>query len=186
MSSPSATRQLNECTHFVQSFWAKLHSCPSTVPKCSTNWLLKSNQATHESNCYPPMSNWTSVSNSQYPWEQESLEFPSSHLPSGNARARLVQLRIRGRRGFNLRSGRLGHRTLGRFSHRDQEPPTLHLNIHRGLEFALPLAAEQRRIVINVDQLMALVDQLEAQLEQSRSTATNLLTALVAKLTANS
>lgn len=32
---------------------------------------------------------------------------------------------------------------------------------------------------------MALVDQLEAQLEQSRSTATNLLTALVAELTLN-
>ncbi len=27
------------------------------------------------------MSNWTTVSNSQYPWEQEALEFLSSHLP---------------------------------------------------------------------------------------------------------
>ncbi len=43
----------------------------------------------------------------------------------------------------------------------------------------IPSAAEQQRIV-------ALVDQLEAQLEQSRSTATNLLTALVAELTQKS
>ena len=52
-------------------------------------------------------------------------------------------------------------------------------------EFTIPLppTAEQHRIVAKVDQLMALVDQLEAQLEQSRSTATNLMNALVAELT---
>ncbi|MBK5939524.1 hypothetical protein [Halochromatium roseum] len=43
---------------------------------------------------------------------------------------------------------------------------------------------EQRRIVAKVDQLMALVDQLEAQLTTFRATAANLLEALVAKLTA--
>ena len=43
--------------------------------------------------------------------------------------------------------------------------------------------AEQRRIVAKVDQLMALVDELETQLAASRATAANLLSALVAELT---
>ncbi len=47
----------------------------------------------------------------------------------------------------------------------------------------IPPLAEQRRIVAKVDQLMALVDQLEAQLSASRATAANLLAALVAELT---
>ena len=42
---------------------------------------------------------------------------------------------------------------------------------------------EQRRIVAKADQLLALVDQLETQLAASRSTAANLLSALVAELT---
>ena len=44
-------------------------------------------------------------------------------------------------------------------------------------------AAEQRRIVAKVEQLMALVDALETQLAASRATAANLLSALVAELT---
>lgn len=44
--------------------------------------------------------------------------------------------------------------------------------------------AEQRRIVAKVDQLMALVDALETHLTASRATAANLLSALVAELTA--
>jgi type I restriction enzyme S subunit len=51
------------------------------------------------------------------------------------------------------------------------------------LPIPLPPLAEQRRIVAKVDQLMALVDQLEAQLAASRATAANLLSALVAELT---
>ncbi len=47
---------------------------------------------------------------------------------------------------------------------------------------ALPPLAEQRRIVAKVEQLMALVDALEAQLAASRATAANLLSALVAEL----
>lgn len=43
--------------------------------------------------------------------------------------------------------------------------------------------AEQRRIVAKVEQLMALVDELETQLAASRATAANLLSALVAELT---
>jgi type I restriction enzyme S subunit len=48
----------------------------------------------------------------------------------------------------------------------------------------IPPLAEQRRIVAKVDQLMALVDQLEIQLTASRATATNLMGAVVAELTA--
>ncbi|AUB80282.1 restriction endonuclease subunit S [Candidatus Thiodictyon syntrophicum] len=50
-------------------------------------------------------------------------------------------------------------------------------------EIPLPPLSEQRRIVAKVEQLMALVDQLEAQLAASRATAANLLDALVAELT---
>lgn len=49
---------------------------------------------------------------------------------------------------------------------------------------ALPPLAEQRRIVAKVDELMALVDALETQLATARATAANLLSALVAELTA--
>lgn len=52
------------------------------------------------------------------------------------------------------------------------------------IPIALPPLAEQRRIVAKVDQLMALVDELETQLAASRATATSLLEALVAELTA--
>ena len=52
------------------------------------------------------------------------------------------------------------------------------------LPFVLPPLAEQRRIVAKVEQLMALVDALETQLAVSRATAANLLSALVAELTA--
>ena len=44
-------------------------------------------------------------------------------------------------------------------------------------------AAEQRRIVAKVEQLMGLVDALETQLAASRATAANLLSALVTELT---
>ena len=48
----------------------------------------------------------------------------------------------------------------------------------------VPPLAEQRRIVAKVDQLMALVDQLEVQLSASRATAASLMNAAVAELTA--
>ncbi len=52
-------------------------------------------------------------------------------------------------------------------------------------DFVIPIPplAEQRRIVAKVEQLMGMVDALEAQLAASRATAANLLSALVAELT---
>jgi len=51
------------------------------------------------------------------------------------------------------------------------------------LEVMVPPLAEQKRIVAKVEQLMALVDELETQLTTSRTTAANLLSAIVAELT---
>jgi type I restriction enzyme, S subunit len=54
------------------------------------------------------------------------------------------------------------------------------------LPIAIPPLAEQRRIVAKVEQLMTLVDELETQLAASLATATKLLEAIVAELTAAS
>ncbi len=54
----------------------------------------------------------------------------------------------------------------------------------RSVPIPIPPLAEQRRIVAKVEQLMALVDALETQLAASRATAANLLSAVVAELTA--
>ncbi len=54
----------------------------------------------------------------------------------------------------------------------------------RSVPIPIPPLAEQRRIVAKVEQLMALVDALEQKLAASRATAANLLSALVAELTA--
>jgi type I restriction enzyme S subunit len=62
--------------------------------------------------------------------------------------------------------------------------PTIPLGSLRNFAAPLPPLAEQRRIVAKVEQLMALVDALETQLAASRATAANLLSALVAELTA--
>lgn len=53
-------------------------------------------------------------------------------------------------------------------------------------DFVMPLPplAEQRRIVAKVEQLMALVDELETQLAASRVTGADLMKAVVAELTA--
>ena len=60
----------------------------------------------------------------------------------------------------------------------------LNLSLIRNFLVPLPPLAAQRRIVAKVGQLMALVDELESQLTDSRATAANLLAALVAELTA--
>ncbi|MEI8038153.1 MAG: restriction endonuclease subunit S, partial [Verrucomicrobiota bacterium] len=61
--------------------------------------------------------------------------------------------------------------------------PNLNVQKIKEVFVSLPPLAEQRRIVAKVDQLMALVDQLETQLASSRATAKNLLEAVVAELT---
>ncbi|MDY0282612.1 MAG: restriction endonuclease subunit S [Salinivirgaceae bacterium] len=66
-------------------------------------------------------------------------------------------------------------------------PATAQKNINLGileqLWVPLPPLAEQRRIVVKVDELLALVDELETQLAASRTVAQNLLAALVRELT---
>lgn len=59
------------------------------------------------------------------------------------------------------------------------------LNVQKIKEVLVPLPpfAEQRRIVAKVEELMALVDQLESQLVGARAAAANLLAAAVAELT---
>jgi type I restriction enzyme S subunit len=52
-------------------------------------------------------------------------------------------------------------------------------------EIPVPSIAEQRRIVAKVDQLMALVDELERQQEASREKATKLLDAIVHEMTSS-
>lgn len=71
--------------------------------------------------------------------------------------------------------------TLEQLAYGDK--PGLNLNNIRDLALPIPPLAEQRRIVSKVDQLMALVDQLEAQLAASRAIAGKLMEALVAELT---
>lgn len=60
-----------------------------------------------------------------------------------------------------------------------------HTSPDRVLRVPFPVCplAEQRRIVVKVDQLMVLVDELETQLAASRATATALLDAVVHELT---
>ena len=54
----------------------------------------------------------------------------------------------------------------------------------KGFAVPIPSLAEQRRIVTKVEQLTALVDELEIQLAASHATAGNLMEAVVAELTA--
>ena len=61
--------------------------------------------------------------------------------------------------------------------------PQLPIREFRKFTAKIPPLAEQRRIVAKVEQLMALVDALETQLAASRTTAENLLAAVVAELT---
>jgi type I restriction enzyme S subunit len=59
----------------------------------------------------------------------------------------------------------------------------LAMGTYAAAKVPFPPLTEQRRIVAKVEQLMALVDELETQLAASRATAKNLLQALVAELT---
>ena len=80
-------------------------------------------------------------------------------------------------------TGPLGRQQIFQFDNGSAQPNLSANNVKR-YWVPLPPLAEQRRIVAKVDQLMALVDELETQLAASRATAKNLLQALVAELTA--
>ncbi len=62
--------------------------------------------------------------------------------------------------------------------------PRINVSTVKSYLIPVPPLAEQHRIVAKVAQLMALVDELETQVAASRDTAVNLLSALVAELTA--
>ena len=61
--------------------------------------------------------------------------------------------------------------------------PNLSGGMIRFTRVPLPPLAEQHRIVAKVDQLMALVDELERQQEASRENASKLLDAIVQEMT---
>ena len=73
---------------------------------------------------------------------------------------------------LSLPGARFGHASRGPASRRDV-PPSPHV----------PLA-EQRRIVAQVDQLMALVDRLEAQIAAGREVGARVMEAVVAEMAA--
>lgn len=56
------------------------------------------------------------------------------------------------------------------------------MDVLKAMPFPLPPLAEQRRIVAQVEQLMALVDELESQLVNARSVGTELLDGLLEEL----
>ncbi|MGA7877850.1 MAG: restriction endonuclease subunit S [Desulfoferrobacter sp.] len=63
--------------------------------------------------------------------------------------------------------------------------PRINVRTVKAYPIPVPPLSEQRRIMAKVDQLMALVDRLEAQLAASRETASSLMNAMVAELTGN-
>jgi type I restriction enzyme S subunit len=77
----------------------------------------------------------------------------------------------------------LGALMIAKYDNGSAQPNLSAANVKRYL-LPLPPLAEQRRIVAKVDELVALVDALETQLATARTTAANLLAALVAELTA--
>lgn len=77
----------------------------------------------------------------------------------------------------------LGRELIKRFDNGSAQP-NLSANSVKRYVMPVPPLAEQRRIVSKVDQLMTLVNELEAQLKESSSTAENLMEAIVAHLIA--
>lgn len=77
----------------------------------------------------------------------------------------------------------LGRRYFESASKQTTNLASINMRQVRNCPIPLPPLAEQRRIVAKVDQLMALVDELEAQSTASRATGKDLLDAVVAELT---
>jgi type I restriction enzyme, S subunit len=84
---------------------------------------------------------------------------------------------------YRVLTSPLGREQIFQFDNGSAQP-NLSANNVKKYWIPIPPLAEQRRIVAKVDQLMALVDELETQLAASRATAKNLLEALVNELTA--
>lgn len=76
----------------------------------------------------------------------------------------------------------LGRDQIFRYDNGSAQPNLSAANVKK-FWMPLPPLADQRRIVAKVDELMALVDKLEAQLASARTTATHLLAAAVAEVT---
>lgn len=85
------------------------------------------------------------------------------------------------RYAYRFLTSPLGREQIFQFDNGSAQP-NLSANSVKKYWVPLPPLAEQRRIVAKVDQLMALVDELETQLAASRTTAAKLLDALVAGL----
>jgi type I restriction enzyme S subunit len=77
----------------------------------------------------------------------------------------------------------LGELMISRYDSGSAQPNLSAANVKKYL-VPLPPFSEQRRIVTKVDQLMALMDQLETQLATSRATGANLVDAMVSELSA--
>jgi len=60
--------------------------------------------------------------------------------------------------------------------------PSISMGTIRDIDYPLPPLPEQHRIVAKVEQLMALCDQLEQQIDQSTNKQTDLLNAVIAKI----
>lgn len=91
--------------------------------------------------------------------------------------------RILGRFLYAYLTSPLGATMISKYDNGSAQPNLSAASVKKYL-VPLPPLAEQRRIVAKVDQLMALVDQLETQLTTSRATAAKLMEAVVAELTA--
>lgn len=71
---------------------------------------------------------------------------------------------------------------IAKYDNGSAQPNLSAANVKKYL-LPLPPLAEQRRIVAKVDELMALVDELETHQTAARTTAAQLLEAVVAELT---
>lgn len=91
--------------------------------------------------------------------------------------------RIDARFAYRVLTSPFGREQIFKFDNGSAQP-NLSANSVKKYWFPIPPLTEQRRIVAKVDQLMAMVDQWEVQLNATRATAAQLLDALVAELTA--
>jgi type I restriction enzyme S subunit len=90
--------------------------------------------------------------------------------------------RVNPRFAYRFLTSPLGREQIFQFDNGSAQP-NLSANSVKKYWMPLPPLAEQHRIVSKVDQLMALVDELERQQAASREKASNLLDAIVQEMT---